>query len=199
MKAFVVEQKVTLIANQYRIFKADESGQKGEQIAFVHQKRLALKEQIQFFADDTKQQLIFTVKARSTLDIAGRYDVQDVDGKLLGVLGKAFKASLWRSTWQIFKPNDELQPFAIAAERSAFLAIFRRTWEFLPYIGDFPFFIKYHFDFKRPDGLDVIGTYDKTTLLHDHYLLRAEQELADNIDERVLMAIGVLMDALQSR
>lgn len=200
MKSFIIEQKITMMANQYRIFAVDAAGNKGEQVAFAHQKRLAFKEKFTFYTDDSKQQVVFAVQARKVLDLGTRYDVTDAQGTPLGVLGKAFKASLLRSTWQVFSPGNEQQPYVIARERSTFLAVFRRIWEVLPYIGDLPFFVKYHFDFVRPDDTDVVATYNKITTFRDHYRLTIQDDaLEQTIDWRALVALGVLMDALQSR
>lgn len=199
MQAFIIEQKITVMANQYRIFRADEVENKQEQLAFAHQKRMAFKEKFTFFTDETKQNVLFSVQARKVLDLGTRYDVMDEHGTVIGVLGKAFRASLLRSTWNVFKPDTEDTPLVVVQERSRSLAIFRRIWELLPYIGDLPFFVKYHFDFTRPGDEKVIAEYNKTTTFRDHYLLRIEDELSKEMDWRVFVALGVLMDALQSR
>jgi uncharacterized protein YxjI len=198
-KAFVIEQKITLMANQYRIFAADNDSNKQQQIGFVHQKRLAFRERFDFYTDESRNEVLFSVKARNVIDVGARYDISDNQGRLLGIIGKNFKASLIRSTWNIFHPGEESQPVAVAQERSMGLAIARRLWEFLPYIGDIPFFVRYHFDFKKPGADTVLATYEKTTTFRDHYLLTIGDELEKEIDWRTLVALGVMMDALQSR
>jgi uncharacterized protein YxjI len=199
MKAFIIEQKITLMANQYRIFSADEAGEKQSLIGFAHQKRLAFRERFDIYTDETKQQVLFSIQARKVLDIAAKYDILDANGTIIGIVGKSFKASLLRSTWDVFTPDDESKPLFIAREQSLPLAIFRRVWGVMPYIGDLPFFLRYHFNFLRPGQDSPVGIYQKTTLLRDHYLLRAEDELDEAIDWRALVALGIMMDALQSR
>lgn len=199
MKTFIIEQKVTVMANQYRVFEADAAGTKGKQLAFAHQKRLTLKEHFTFYNDDSKRHEVFSVRARKVIDLGARYDVVDEYGKELGVLGKAFKSSLLRSTWNVFKPGEESEPLVIARERNPVLAVVRRVWELLPFFGDIPFFVKYHFDFVRPSDERRLASYTKTTTFRDHYRLEIDDELADSVDWRVLVALGVMMDALQSR
>ncbi len=199
MKAFIIEQKITPFANQYRVFTADNAGGKGELIGFAHQKRFAFREHFDIFTDETRQTVLFSVQARKVIDLGARYDVLDANGNVIGVFGKAFKASLLRSTWNLFVPGREDEPVFVARERSLPLAIFRRIWGFLPYLSDLPFFLRYHFDFTRPNSETTISTYEKTTLFRDHYLLRAEGELEAEIDWRALVALGIAMDALQSR
>lgn len=199
MKAFIIEQKITPLANQYRVFSADDAGGKGEQIGFAHQKRFAFRERFDIFTDETRQHVLFSVQARQVMDFGAKYDVLDADGKVVGVIGKAFKKSLLRSTWEIFAPGQEDAPTFVAHERNKALALLRRFWEIAPYISDLPFFLRYHFDFLRPGEETPVGTYEKTTLFRDHYLLRAEDQLEKAADWRTLVALGIMMDAMQSR
>jgi uncharacterized protein YxjI len=197
MKTFLVHQKITAFANQYRVYESADS-QPGAQLAFVHQKRLALREKIIFYTDDSKQDVSFQLQARTVMELAGVYDVLDGNGHILGTLRKQFKASILRSTWHLCKP-DSTDVIAVVRERSMGLAIFRRLWQFVPYIGGLPFFMKYHFDFTDPHSNDILATYEKTTLVRDHYQLDAQDPLLAAADWRVLVAQGVALDALQNR
>ena len=46
-----MRQKITLITNQYSIHPLDEAGNIGPLIAFAEQKKMRLREEVQFFAD----------------------------------------------------------------------------------------------------------------------------------------------------
>lgn len=199
MQTYLIEQKIRPLVNQYAIYQAGPDDTKGTMVAFAQQKRFAFKEAFTMYADDSKQQISFIVKARQVLDFGARYDVTDADGKTLGTIGKAFKSSLLRSTWHIFAPGIEDKPLLVIQERSQALAIFRRVWDFVPYIGDIPFLLKYHFDMSDPDNGQVAATYEKTTLWRDHYKLSVIGGGAEAIDPRVLMSMGVLLDAMQGR
>ena len=199
-KTYLIQQKITLLVNRYAIYEAKDDGTEGAMVAFAEQKRFAFKEHIDFFGDEAKQTVAFSVQARQVLDFGARYDVLDPSGQVLGTLGKDFKSSLLRSTWHIFKTGQEDKPAMVVQERSQALAVFRRIWNFLPYLNDIPFFIKYHFDFIDPADNKVSATYNKTTTFRDHYALTIPDEgAASTVDWRVLVALGVMMDALQSR
>jgi uncharacterized protein YxjI len=197
MATYHIHQKITAFANQYRVYE-DADGQPGKLIAFAHQKRLALKEKITFYTDESKQEAAFTLQARNVMELAGTYDIVDANGETLGTLRKQFKESLLRSTWHIHEPNRD-EPFLTLTERSIPIAVIRRVWSFVPYIGDLPFFMKFHFDFTDPALKRVVATYNKVTLLRDHYQLTIEDATLENLDWRVLVAQGVALDALQSR
>lgn len=132
------------------------------------------------------------------MEVAATYDVTDDKGKDLDYLKKEFSSSLFRSTWQVCPAGSD-KPIVIVRERSVPLAIARRIWDFVPFIGDLPFLLKYHFDFIDPGTQEVLGTYTKITLLRDHYQLDLNDKLAESADWRLFVAMGVGLDALQSR
>ncbi|MEK7152424.1 MAG: hypothetical protein AAB834_00625 [Patescibacteria group bacterium] len=198
MATYFIHQKITPFANQYRIFDAQDSGP-GKLRAFAHQKRLALKEKFIFFTDETKQTPAFQLQARKIIDLGAAYDVQDEQGETIGILKKQFQQSFFRSTWHLHTPGNEAVPFLIAQERSMPLAVLRRIWGFVPLFGEFPFFLKYHFDFIDPGTHETVGEYNKIELIRDHYKLTVQDSYLKTCDWRTFVSLGVVMDALQSR
>ncbi|MCW5777792.1 MAG: hypothetical protein KIS87_15255 [Phycisphaeraceae bacterium] len=91
------------------------------------------------------------------------------------------------------------EPLVVARERSVPVAVIRRLWDWIPFIGDAPFFIKYHFDLTDPRTGAAVGEYFKTTRFRDHYRLVIEDRYLDAIDWRTFISLGVAMDALQGR
>lgn len=199
MKTYYIQQRIQLIGNEYRVHEANSDGEQGELVAYARQKIFAFKEKFTFYADESMEKVAFELRARQVIDLGARYDIRDAKGKIIGTIGKAFTASLLRSTWNIYKNSDDVEPLIVARERSKNLAIWRRVWEILPYIGELPFFLKYHFDFVDPKSEKMLATYNKTTILRDYYKLSAEDTITDKVDWRVLVAAGVMMDAMQSR
>lgn len=194
-----VDQKITLLVNRYIIYSANTSGDKGESIGFVEQERFKLKEKVNFYTDKTKQQLVFTFRAEKTLDIHGKYLVEDADGTLIGYFEKAFGKSLLRSTWYMCTAAGE-RVFTVT-ESSSTLAAIRRFIGYIPVVGEFAELIsmlfRYHFVFLQDD--QQVGTYRKTTLLRDNYQLSMTDDAYAKLDQRVLAAMSVALDALQSR
>lgn len=200
MKTYLIQQKIKPLVNQYAVYEAAaDSLEPGAMIGFAQQKRLALKEKFTVYTGEDKQAVAFEFQARSIMDFGARYDITDADGNIIGTVGKNFKSSLLRSTWQVFRPGQEDTPALVVQERSLPLAIGRRVWGLLPYIGDIPFFLKYNFDFTDPSNQQVVATYNKTTTFRDHYVLILQDNCPADIDPRVFIALGIMMDALQSR
>ena len=130
------------------------------------------------------------------MDLGATYDVFDASGAPIGWFRKDFAKSLLRSSWHLGTP-DGLEAFG--TERNKNVAIVRRVWEFVPFVGEIPLPFVFHFDFTSPDGSVVLSSERKRSL-RDRYDIHLPQ--ASNgwqLDWRVGLAMAVALDALQSR
>lgn len=183
------------------MFDVNPEGEKGNMIAFAHQKRLAFKEKVEFFTNEQKSQLAFTLRAEKVMDIHGKFMVEDPEGKLIGMFRKEFAASLLVSTWSILGKKDEIT--LQVAESNVFLAFIRRFAGWIPIIGEIidilVMFFRYHFNFTDPESRKIVGKYQKTALFYDRYRLSMTDEAYKAHDPRTLAALAVALDALQGR
>ena len=197
----VVEQKINIFTNKYCVYESDGVGNRGKIVAFAQQKRLAFKEKVRFYTDESKAQEVFSFRAEKVLDIHGRFFVEDPGGNVIGIFKKDFEKSLLSSTWHVLDPQGN--PRITISESNVVLAILRRFAGFIPIVGEFIDFLivlfRYHFVWQDSASGNLIGKYQKTTLFRDHYLLSMSDEAIQQTDWRVLAAVSVALDALQSR
>ena len=192
--AFFVDQLIRPIVNLYRISTLGPDGASpGEPIAFVRQKKLAIKEDIRFFADESEAEELFRIKARAVFEVGGRYDVTTPEGARIGLVEKVFGISLLRSTWRIYDGNE--QQVALAQEKSMPIAILRRAIDLVPYGELIP--IVFQFTIQM-DGREV-GELRRPIGLRDRYILKLGGDPDRRIDRRVAVALAIALDALQSR
>ena len=190
--AFSMKQRVTMMANKYELIATNPDGSDGPLLAFAQQKRMAFKEQVTFYSDDTKTRPVFSFKARKTIDLGSGYDVYDADGQVIGWFKKEFGKSLLRSSWQLSAPGVE----ADGTERNQTVAIVRRVWDFVPFIGEIPLPFIFHFDFTdRGTGQPVLSVERKISVRDRYHVTVRDQRL----DFRVAAAMTVALDALQGR
>ena len=192
---YLIEQLVRPIVNLYRVtpLAAGETPA-GAPVAFARQKRMALREDIRFFADESETQEVFRIKARSVIDVGGRYDVRDAGGEPIGVLEHHFGKSLLRTTWRIRSPADE--ELAVAQEKNQMLAIARRVVDFVPY-GEL---VPIPYDFLLHSGERELGHFTRKFMsLRDVYTLDLSGDQEKRIDRRLGIALGIGLDALQNR
>lgn len=193
---YLVDQLVRPIANLYRVtpLAAGETPAGGP-VAYVRQKKLAIKERVNFFADEGETQELFHIQARTWLDTGGsRYDVVDPQEGTLGTLHHVLRKSLLRTTWHI--ANAEGEEVAVARERSQAAAILRRAIDLVPdYGGLIP--IPYNFDILV--GGKVAGSLNRKFQLRDRYVLDLSGDPDRVLDRRVAIALAVGLDTLQNR
>jgi uncharacterized protein YxjI len=190
--AFSMKQRVTMMANKYELITTNPDGSDGQLLAFAQQKRMAFKEQVTFYTDDTKTQTVFSFKARKTIDLGSSYDVFDADGQSIGWFKKEFGKSLLRSSWQLSAPGID----ADGTERNPTIAIVRRVWDFVPFIGEIPLPFIFHFDFTARDTQQPVLSVERKMSIRDRYRITVPDQ---RLDFRVAAAMTVALDALQSR
>ncbi|MEU5786113.1 hypothetical protein ABZ754_00095 [Micromonospora purpureochromogenes] len=181
---FHVRQRIRMMVNQYEVRAVAPDGTEGELLAFAQQKRLAFKEQVTIYTDDSKQQPLLGFKARQRLDLGATYDVTDAAGTPIGQFRKDFAQSLLRSTWHV--EQDGL-PRITGQERSMPVALLRRFVDSLSWLP-------YHFDFVA-EGQPVFSVVKKWGL-RDKYVVEVQNP---QVDRRLVIAMAIGLDALQSR
>ncbi|HLU32129.1 MAG TPA: hypothetical protein VK088_10230 [Acidimicrobiia bacterium] len=192
LSRFYVRQKITLMVNRYEIRAADSAGNEGEMIAFAQQKRMSFKEQVTFYADESKTEALFSFKARHGLDVRAEHDVFDQAGNAIGWFKKDFGASLLRSTWHVRYDGVEVT----GQERSQVIAILRRIWDFIPFLGEVWIPFVFHFDFVDKATGETVMSSQRQVSVRDRYTIDVPDE---RLDFRLAASLAVALDALQSR
>jgi len=180
---FVLKQKFAMTTNRYELQGLTPDGQPGPVLGVAFQKRMAFKEEVVFFADDTKARRVFSFKARAVLDLNAGYDVFDEAHQPLGFFRKDFGASLLRSTFHLEGPGYA----GSGRERSQAVALLRR-------FADIPF-LPIHFDYATPEGQPLLSVERQGTV-RDRYTVHVPDP---RVDFRVAAAVAVAMDALMAR
>jgi len=190
---FLLRQRIRPVVNQYEFTLLD-----GTPVCFVEQKRFKFKEDIRFYADDSKSRELMRLKARQRFDPAARYGVTDAAGATIGQIQKVFGASLLRSTYTLFDASGN--ETARVTEKSLAVALIRRFIGFVPIIGGFADWlpIPYHFVFLR--GEQVLGTHTRQAFkFRDTYTIDLTGDTGRTLDRRLVLATAVGLDALQAR
>ncbi|KAB8169932.1 hypothetical protein FH609_006610 [Streptomyces sp. 3MP-14] len=203
VRRMVVKQRLRLTVNQYEISAPgdndnDNNGNNGnngdddgELIAFVQQKRLALRERVTFWTDSSRATVLGGFAHRDVIDLGGVYDVTDADGGTLGHFRRNLRKSLFRTTWHLEQPGLGT---LVGTERSGRVAALRRIWAFVPFADELPVGWAYHFDFQL-DGAPALSVTRARTL-RDRYRVEIHEP---RLDRRLVIAMAVALDAMQSR
>ncbi len=183
---FRLDQLIRPVTNLYKVSALAPGDEAGAPVAFVRQKKLAIREDLRFFADESESEELFRVKARQVVDVGGRYDVTTAAGERIGVLQRRFAQTLLRTTWAILDADEGA--LAEVTESSTARAILRR-------VVDVP--LLYHFSIVV-DGRQV-GEVRRVFTLRDRYVMTLGGDIDRRIDRRLAVALLVVLDALQAR
>ncbi len=183
LPTFFVKQKFAMTTNRYELYAVAPDGGFGQLMGLAEQKRLAFKEQVTFYTDQSKSRAVFGFKARKRIDLNAGYDVTDEAGQQIGFFRKDFGASLMRSTFHVEGPGYAGR----GQERSQAVAIIRR-------FTDIPF-LPIHFDFVTPEGQPLLSV-ERQGSVRDRYTVKVPDQ---RVDFRVAAAIAVGLDALMQR
>ena len=180
----IVRQRIRLMVNQYEVHAAGPNGEEAGVVAFAQQKRMAFREQVTLYTDDTKSTPVLGFKARQAIDLGATYDVTDSAGTPIGLFRKNFKESLLRSTWHLEQPGHGEM---IGRESNLTVAILRRFVDSLSWLP-------YHFEFLLGDrpAFSVVKKWG----LRDKYVVTIHDP---QLDRRLVTAMAVALDALQAR
>ena len=194
--AFLIEQLWRVWINRYKVSLVGPDGETGTQVvAWAEQKRMRLKEDFRFYTDESRTSEAFRIKARTMLELRGRYMVTDANDKAIGALHKQFTQSLVRSTWVIQGPDGA--DVAMAREKSMSMAVLRRVIDFVPYLDLIP--LPYHFEFFLAGSDQPIAEFRRKISFKDRYRLVFSGDPERRLDRRLAIALAVGLDALQSR
>jgi uncharacterized protein YxjI len=175
---FVIKQKKLSLGNKY--FLEDGAG---KSIGFCHQKLMKLKEDIRIYTDDKMTTEMIKIKQEQILDFSGSYQVMDSQsGELIGILKRKGLKSMFKDEWHILDPGRN--EIGLIKER-----------------GGVGWFIR-HFIFKSlPYEYDIIlrgspvGTVkEKFQIIGDTYFLDLTKDTGNQLDRRLAMACGLMMD-----
>jgi hypothetical protein len=189
---FFIRQRITVMVNRYEIRAANPDGSEGQLMALAEQKRMKLKEEVIFYADESKTRPVFSFKARQRLDVHAEHDVFDEYGRPLGYFSKQFAASLLRSTWNLVTPAFQ----SVGRERRPVIAILRRIWELIPWLGEIWVPFVFHFDFVDTATGQTVLVSERQKAIRDRYDVTVPDP---RLDFRVAACMAVALDALQSR
>ena len=131
---FFVRQKLTMMVNRYEISEANPDGSPGRLMAVAQQKRMALKEQVTFYARRGRTQPVFSFQARQVMDLNAGYDVRDAAGPRSAASARTSARACCA------RPSPSARRASRRPARSA-----TRRWRILRRFVDLPF--AFHFDF----------------------------------------------------
>ena len=167
----------------------------GQDIAYVRQKLLKLKEEVIVFSDRTKTKEIFKIKADKVIDWSPTYTVYDPAGNPLANTKRSGAKSLWNATYEL---NVGEKQIGVLSERNPWVKFFDALLGEIPIIGVvLGYFINPTYDLASPEGKIIANLVKRPAVFEGYYTLEnvALSEMNDNdqyLTVLLLMMIGAM-------
>lgn len=168
----------------------------GATVAYVRQKMMKLVEEVQVFSDDSKSELIYTIKANKWLDFSASYAFTDANGKDLGRVARKGWASLWKANYDIF---DELQMKQLfVREENPWAKVFDTLMSEVPVVNLFTgYFFHPSYAVARPDETKIARLRKVQSFFGRKFVIEKLAEFEKGEEERILL--GLMMMILLER
>lgn len=168
----------SFIRNKYGVYNSS-----GEKVLGAKQKLFKMKEEFPF--TDPEGNVVFRIKAKRRLDIAGDYGIIDEEtGDTVATLNKEF--SIFKHVWRIKDPETD-GLIATIESRGKLVGVLRS-------FSDLADLLPHKYTIYSADG-DQIGSIKGKFSLKDTYKLELGE--LGNIPKEVVVAASVAIDALE--
>ncbi len=104
--------KITTLANDFTA--TDDSGRV---VAYVRQKMLRLKEDVQVYSDENRTRVNYHIRANAWIDFSAAYTFFDPHDRALGAIARKGWRSLWKADYEIIDQHEKLQ-FRVSEENA---------------------------------------------------------------------------------
>jgi uncharacterized protein YxjI len=182
-----------LLALASQIYVRDVNG---NILGYVKQKLFKLKEDINVYADENQNRLLFNIKADRVLDFSARYNFTGSNGEFLGSIKRQGMRSIWKAHYEIFDARD--QKVLEIREQNPWTKVFDALVGEVPIVGMFTgYLFNPAYLMTRPDNSPVLIVKKQPAFFESKYELQSQTQIS--VEEENLVLLSSLMLALMER
>jgi hypothetical protein len=165
-------------------------------VAFVKQKLFKLKEDISIYADESKAELLFNIKADRWIDFSAAYSITHADGKELGKIARKGWRSLWKAKYLLIDQYQKEQ-FTIE-EENGWVKVWDNLLGEIPIIGLLTgYFFNPSYAVMDLDGEKMARLKKQASFFGRKFEITKLSDMDNDDDERVM--VGLMMMVLLER
>jgi hypothetical protein len=185
----VLSFKIIALAPQIYIRDAQ-----GQELLYVKQKLLKLKESIRVFSDSGQSRQLYELGADRILDFSPRFTFRDTSGQVVGAVKRQGARSLLKASYDVFGPHD--QPVARIEEENPWIKLLDGLLGEIPIVGALTgYFLnpKYRVQELATQRTMLRVTKHRSFLESRFEINRADASLDEASETAVLLAILVMV------
>jgi uncharacterized protein YxjI len=153
---------------------------------------LSKKRHVTFYRDESKTEKLFDVLQDKKIQFPMRtYTMRDASGVPLATFKKNYLYNLFRKRWEMRSPNGIV--ICVAKEDSIILSLLRRI------LGPLYGLLRTNFLITRGSDDTVVGEFKRKFTILDRYVLDLSPDRRRELDRRLALALGVMLDTGERR
>ena len=153
---------------------------------------LSKKRHVTFYRDESRTQKMFDVLQDKKVQFPMRtYTVRDASGTALASFKKNYLYNIFRKRWEMRSPGGSVM--CVAKEDSIILSLLRRV------LGPLFGLLRTNFLITRGESEMVLGEFKRKLTILDRYVLDLSPDRRRDLDRRLALALGVMLDTGERR
>lgn len=168
----------------------------GNTIVYVRQKLLKLIEEVQVFNNESRSELMYTIRANRWIDFTATYTFTNRQSYEIGRIVRKGWASLWKAHYEIY--DDKQQLDVAVREENPWAKVFDSMLGEIPFLGLLTGYL-FHPSYivTRPNGTAVVRLKKETSFFGRIFTIEKLAEFESGEEERILL--GLMMMILLER
>jgi uncharacterized protein YxjI len=168
----------------------------GNTIVYVRQKLLKLIEEVQVFNNESRSELMYTIRANRWIDFTATYTFTDSKSYEIGRIVRKGWASLWKAHYDIYDEKQQLD--MTVREENPWAKVFDSMLGEIPILGMLTGYL-FHPSYivTRPNGSPVVRLKKETSFFGRRFSIDKLDEFESGEEQRVLL--GLMMMILLER
>ncbi len=160
----------------------------GQEVFYVKQKLLKLKEKIGVFADSSQARRLYEINADRVLDFSARYTFTGADGQEVGSVKRRGARSLWRSTYEVTAPGGAT---LLLEEENPWIKLLDGIVGEIPLVGAFSgYFLNPKYLLREtPADRQLMRVVKHRSFLESRFEIESLGALAEPAETAALLAI----------
>lgn len=153
---------------------------------------LSKRRHVTFYRDESRTQKMFDVLQDKKVQFPMRtYSVRDASGTPLATFKKNYLYNIFRKRWEMRSPSGSVM--YVAKEDSIILSLLRRV------LGPLFGLLRTNFLITRAESDMVVGEFKRKLTILDRYVLDLSADRRRDLDRRLALALGVMLDTGERR
>jgi uncharacterized protein YxjI len=153
---------------------------------------VSAKRHVTFYRDDSKRERMLEVLQDQKLTLfTATFTVRDHQGRTLARFRKNYLYNVFRKQWRCTGPSGAIM--CVAKEDSIILSLLRR------FLGPLFGLLRTNFIILRGASDTLVGEFNRKLTLLDRYVLDLSRDTRGQMDRRVMLALGVMLDTGERR